>query len=171
MSEAVMADAETEAALGEQPEGPRAGGRVQSVVAGAIPVLLGAVAAWLSFGLNIGSLTEPGPGLWPLIVAGLLVASGIGIIAVTAKTRRDTEAFTRGTIAVLAAAGGLAVYASLYEIVGFEVPTVLLLLAWLRFLSRESWLMSAILAVAVTAVAYALFIIGLNVPLPHLIAF
>jgi putative tricarboxylic transport membrane protein len=171
MSEAVMADAETEAALGEQPEEPRAGGRVQSVVAGAIPVLLGAVAAWLSFGLHIGSLTEPGPGLWPLIVAGLLVASGIGIIAVTAKTRRDTEAFTRGTIAVLAAAGGLAVYASLYEIVGFEVPTVLLLFAWLRFLSRESWLMSAILAVAVTAVAYALFIIGLNVPLPHLIAF
>ncbi|MDN3241680.1 tripartite tricarboxylate transporter TctB family protein [Glycomyces tritici] len=166
-----MADAETEAAPGEQPEEPRAGGRVQSVVAGAIPVLLGAVAAWLSFGLDIGSLTEPGPGLWPLIVAGLLVASGIGIIAVTAKTRRDTEAFTRGTVAVLAAAGGLAVYASLYEIVGFEVPTVLLLFAWLRFLSRESWLMSAILAVAVTAVAYALFIIGLNVPLPHLIAF
>ncbi|MBO3731906.1 tripartite tricarboxylate transporter TctB family protein [Glycomyces niveus] len=155
----------------EVDEGPRAGGRVQSVVAGAVPVVLGAVAAWLSFGLDIGSLTEPGPGLWPLIVAGLLVASGIGIIAVTAKTRRDTEAFTRGTVAVLAAAGGLAVYASLYEVVGFEVPTVLLLFAWLRFLSRESWLMSAVLAVAVTAVAYVLFIIGLNVPLPHIIAF
>jgi hypothetical protein len=155
----------------EVDEAPRAGGRVQSVVAGAVPVVLGAVAAWLSFGLDIGSLTEPGPGLWPLIVAGLLVASGIGIIAVTAKTRRDTEAFTRGTLAVLAAAGGLAVYASLYEVVGFEVPTVLLLFAWLRFLSRESWLMSAVLAVAVTAVAYVLFIIGLNVPLPHIIAF
>lgn len=155
----------------EEPEGPRPGGRVQSIVAGAVPVALGGVAAWLSFGLNVGSLTEPGPGLWPLIVACLLVAAGLGIIAVTAKSRRDTEAFTRGTIAVLAAAGGLAVYASLYEIVGFEVPTVLLLFVWLKFLSRESWLMSAILAVAVTAAAYALFIIGLNVPLPHIIVF
>lgn len=181
MAEAVPEAAQSEAARSEaaQPEAtedPRAGGRVQSVVAGAVPVVLGGVAAWLSFGLNIGSLIEPGPGLWPLIVAGLLVASGIGIIAVTATARKTapahrTEAFTRGTIAVLAAAGGLAVYASLYEIVGFEVPTVLLLFAWLRFLSRESWLMSAILAVAVTAAAYALFIIGLNVPLPHVIAF
>ncbi|MFG3341078.1 tripartite tricarboxylate transporter TctB family protein [Glycomyces sp. NPDC048151] len=179
MADSVPKETRPDEARAEQPEaapeevhdGPRAGGRVQSIVAGAVPVALGAVAAWLSFGLNIGSLTEPGPGLWPLIVACLLVASGIGIIAVTAKSRRDTEAFTRGTVAVLAAAGGLAVYASLYEIVGFEVPTVLLLFAWLKILSRESWLMSAILAVAVTAAAYALFIVGLNVPLPHIIVF
>jgi putative tricarboxylic transport membrane protein len=171
-SEAAQSEPEQSAAAQEEADDePRAGGRVQSIAAGVVPVALGGVAAWLSFGLNIGSLTEPGPGLWPLIVAGLLIASGIGIIAVTARSRRDTEAFTRGTIAVLAAAGALAVYASLYEIVGFEVPTVLLMFAWLRFLSRESWLMSAILAVAVTAAAYALFIIGLNVPLPHIIVF
>ncbi|MFC3493890.1 tripartite tricarboxylate transporter TctB family protein [Glycomyces rhizosphaerae] len=169
-----MADTEPEAGQKESAvdaEEPRSGGRVQAVIAGVVPVVLGGVAAWLSFGLNIGSLTDPGPGLWPLIVAGLLVASGIGIIAVVAKARNDTEAFTGGTFAVLAAAGGLAVYASLYEIVGFEIPTVLLLFAWLRFLSRESWLSSAVIAVVATAVAYALFIIGLGVPLPHLIAF
>jgi hypothetical protein len=168
MSEAVMADTETDEAL----EGPRPGGRVQAIVAGAVPVLLGGTAAWLSFGLNTGSLTDPGPGLWPLIVAGLLVVSGIGIIAVAAKAQQsDTEAFTRGTIAVLAAAGALAVYASLYEVVGFEVPTVLLMFAWLRFLSREKWLTSAVVAVATTAAGYAVFILGLGVPLPHLIAF
>ena len=50
-------------------------------------------------------------------------------------------------------------------------PTLLLLFAWLRFLGRESWLSSAVIAVASTAVAYALFIIGLGVPLPHLIVF
>lgn len=169
-----MAGTEPEAGRDDDAEGtdePRSGGRVQAVVAGVVPVALGAVAAWLSFGLNIGSLTDPGPGLWPLIVAGLLVASGVGIIAVVAKAQNDTEAFTGGTIAVLAAAGGLAVYASLYEVVGFEIPTVLLLFAWLRFLSRESWLSSAVIAVAATAVAYVLFIVGLSVPLPHLIVF
>ncbi|NUQ90863.1 MAG: tripartite tricarboxylate transporter TctB family protein, partial [Glycomyces artemisiae] len=65
----------------------------------------------------------------------------------------------------------LAVYASLFEVVGFELPTLLLLFAWLRFLSRESWLTSAVVAVSATAVAYALFILGLGVPLPHIIAF
>jgi hypothetical protein len=168
-----MADTESEARQDEGAEEPRSGGRVQAVVAGAVPLALGAVAAWLSFGLNVGSLTDPGPGLWPLIVAGLLVASGAGIIVVAVKAGRSdgTEAFTRGTFPMLAAVGGLAVYASLFEVVGFEVPTLLLLFAWLRFLSRESWLSSAVIAVVATAVAYALFILGLGVPLPHIIVF
>lgn len=170
-----MAETAPEAAP-EEFEEPRQGGRVQAVVAGAVPALLGATAIWLSFGLKVGSLTDPGPGLWPLIVAVLLTASGVAIMWVAAKARdtmaaKDTEAFSGGTVAVLAAAGALAVYASLFEVVGFEFPTVLLLFAWLRFLGRESWLSSAVIAVVATVVAYALFIIGLGVPLPHLIAF
>ncbi|GAA2261848.1 tripartite tricarboxylate transporter TctB family protein [Glycomyces scopariae] len=170
-----MAEPASEAPQEEAFEEARPGGRVQAVVAGALPVAIGAFAAWLAFGLRIGSLTDPGPGLWPLIVAGLLVACGVGItvVAATAKAHapNGTEAFTRGTTAVLCAAGALAVYASLFEVVGFEAPTLLLLFAWLRFLGRESWLSSAVIAVVATAAAYALFILGLGVPLPHLIAF
>jgi putative tricarboxylic transport membrane protein len=173
MSEAVMADPEREAPEEDAFDEARPGGRVQTVVAGALPVALGAFAAWLAFGLDVGSLTDPGPGLWPLIVSGLLVACGAGIIivAVTAKGPNGTEAFTKGTISVLVAAGALAVYASLFEVVGFEIPTVLLLFAWLRFLGRESWLSSTVIAAVATAAFYALFILGLGVPLPHLIAF
>ena len=155
---------------------PRSGGRAQAVTAGAVTVALGAVAAWLSVGLKLGSLTDPGPGLWPLIVAGLLIVSGAGIIVVAARADKavagaGTEAFTRGTFAVCAAAIALAVYASLFEIIGFEIPTAVLLFVWLRFLGRETWLSSALIAASATAVAYALFILGLGVPLPHLIAF
>ncbi|RRS00733.1 tripartite tricarboxylate transporter TctB family protein [Glycomyces terrestris] len=173
MSEAVVADPEREAPREDAFEEPRPGGRVQAVAAGVAPVAIGAFAVWLAFGLEIGSLTAPGPGLWPLIVAGLLVLCGAGIVAVaaTAGTTGGTEAFTRGTIHVLLAAGGLAVYASLFEVVGFEAPTLVLLFAWLRFLGRESWLASAVIAASATAVAYALFILGLGVPLPHIIAF
>jgi hypothetical protein len=176
MSEAVVA--EPEAPEGDAFEEARRGGRVQAVAAGAVPAAIGAVAAWLAFGLEIGSLTDPGPGLWPLIVAALLVACGVAIIVVALAAKsfeahpvNGTEAFTRGTVAVLAAAGALAVYASLFEVVGFELPTLLLLFAWLRFLGRESWASSAVIAVAATAGAYAVFILGLGVPLPHLIAF
>ncbi|WP_335987422.1 tripartite tricarboxylate transporter TctB family protein [Glycomyces sp. MUSA5-2] len=176
MSEAVMSDAE--APQEEGADEPRAGGRVQAVVAGALPIALGAFAAWLAFGLKLGSLTDPGPGLWPLVVAALLVACGVAIVVVALSAKvfeaapaNRTESFTRGTGAVLAAAAALAVYASLFEVVGFELPTLLLLFAWLRFLSRESWLTSAVVALSATAVAYALFILGLGVPLPHIIAF
>ena len=168
-----MADTESGATQEEDVDAPPSGGRVQAVIAGAVPLALGAVAAWLSFGLNVGSLTDPGPGLWPLIVAGLLVLTGAGIVVVAVRAQRSdgTEAFTRGVFPMLAAAAGLAVYASLFEIVGFEIPTLLLLFAWLRFLGRESWLSSAVIAVVATAVAYALFILGLGVPLPHIIVF
>ncbi len=171
-----MSDAE--APQEEGADEPRAGGRVQAVVAGALPIALGAFAAWLAFGLKLGSLTDPGPGLWPLVVAALLVACGVAIVVVALSAKvfeaapaNRTESFTRGTGAVLAAAAALAVYASLFEVVGFELPTLLLLFAWLRFLSRESWLTSAVVALSATAVAYALFILGLGVPLPHIIAF
>ncbi|SDD76047.1 Tripartite tricarboxylate transporter TctB family protein [Glycomyces harbinensis] len=162
-----MAENETEDALPE-PDAPAPGGRGLAAVAGAVPVVLGAAAAWLSLRLDIGTLTDPGPGLWPLIVSALLVATGIGIL-VSARRAGGTEAFTRGAISVAAAAVALFAYASLFEVVGFEIPTLLLLAAWLRFLGRESWLSTALLSVGVTAAAYALFILGLGVPLPHLI--
>lgn len=153
-----------------EPDEPEPGGRVQTAVAGAVPVVVGAAAAWLSLRLDIGSLTDPGPGLWPLIVSGLLVASGAGLL-VTVRRAGGTEAFTRGAVAVAAAAVGLFVYAVLFEHIGFEIPTVLLLAAWMRFLGRESWTTSALVPIAATSAAYAMFILGLGVPLPHLIAF
>lgn len=163
-----MAEHETDDARPE-PEAPAPGGRVLAAVAGAVPVVLGAAAAWLSLRLDIGTLTDPGPGLWPLIVSALLVLTGAGILA-SVRRVEGTEAFTRGAIGVAAAAVGLFVYASLFEVIGFEIPSVLLLTAWLRFLGRESWLSTALLSVGVTAAAYALFILTLRVPLPHLIA-
>jgi putative tricarboxylic transport membrane protein len=154
----------------EQPieDGPPAGGPVLGAVAGAIPVALGLATLWYAHGLGLGSLTDPGPGLWPSVIAALLVISGAAIV-VRARTARDTEAFTRGTTTVVIGAASLAVYAYLFELVGFEIPTAVLLALWLRFLGGESWRVTAAVSVLATVAAYLLFITGLGVPLPHLI--
>ncbi|MEJ3747862.1 tripartite tricarboxylate transporter TctB family protein [Actinomycetes bacterium KLBMP 9797] len=163
-------DQSTAPEVSEQPDqdGPPTGGPVLGAVAGAIPVALGAAVLWYARSLGFGSLADPGPGLWPSIVAALLVVAG-AVIAVRARVARDTEAFTRGTTAVVIGAASLAVYTYLFELVGFEIPTVLLLALWLRFLGGESWRVTAVISVLATVGAYALFIIGLGVPLPHLI--
>lgn len=150
------------------PDEPEPGGRVQAAVAAVVPIVIGTTAAWLSLRLDIGTLTAPGPGLWPLITSCLLIATGAGSL-VFARRANDTEKFTRGTIAVVIAALGLFAHAWLFELVGFEIPTLLLLAMWLRFLSRETWLSTALISLGVTAAAYALFILGLGVPLPHLV--
>ncbi|MEV0806637.1 tripartite tricarboxylate transporter TctB family protein [Micromonospora sp. NPDC050200] len=144
------------------------GGPVLATVAGVVPVLTGLVAFWLARGLGLGTLTDPGPGLWPTIVAVLLVVSGAAIVA-RARRTTDTEAFTRGTGVVLVGAASLALYAFLFELVGFEIPTVLVLVLWLRFFGRESWRTTALVSLLTTAALYALFITALGVPLPHLI--
>jgi hypothetical protein len=149
-------------------DGPSPGGPVLAHAAGVIPILIGLVTLWFATDLGLGSLTDPGPGLWPAMVSVLLVGTGAWIVY-GARTATDTEAFTRETRAVGIGAASLAVYAYLFELIGFEIPTVLLLTLWLKFLGNEGWLMTGIVSVLSTAAAYLLFITGLGVPLPHLI--
>jgi hypothetical protein len=149
-------------------EDPRQGGPVLGVVAGTLPILIGLVTLWPAAGLGLGSMTEPGPGLWPAFVASLLIASGIVIVG-QGRRATDTEAFTRGTTGVAVGVAGLAGYAYLFELVGFETPTVLLLVLWLRFLGGEGWITTCVVSVLATAAASLLFITLLGVPLPHLI--
>lgn len=144
------------------------GGKVQAVAAGVVPILLGVAAIWFARDLDFGTLTNPGPGLWPTVIATILVATGVVIIV---RAKNDTEAFTKGANVVVIGAVSLAVAAFLFEHVGFEIPTVLLLVLWLKLFGRESWRTSVIVAVLATAAAYVVFIVGLGVPLPHLIAF
>lgn len=144
------------------------GGKVQAVAAGVVPILLGVAAIWLAGDLEFGTLTNPGPGLWPTVVSVLLVATGVVVIV---RAKNDTEAFTKGAAVVVIGAVSLAVAAFLFELVGFEIPTVLLLVLWLTVFGRESWRISVIVSVLATAAAYVVFIVGLGVPLPHLIAF
>ena len=42
---------------------------------------------------------------------------------------------------------------------------------WLRFLGGETWRSTIVISVATTAAFYVLFLYGLKIPLPHLIAF
>ena len=54
---------------------------------------------------------------------------------------------------------------------GFEIPAVLLCVIWLKFLGGESWRNTIVITVVTVAVFYFLFLYGLRIPLPHLIAF
>jgi putative tricarboxylic transport membrane protein len=80
----------------------------------------------------------------------------------------DSEKFTRASL--LPAAGlltfvGLAV---LMPVIGFEIPSVLLCVVWLRFLGGESWRSTVLISLGTVAAFYFLFLYGLRIPLPHL---
>ena len=53
-------------------------------------------------------------------------------------------------------------------VIGFEIPSLLLCVVWLRFLGGESWRSTIITSIVTVAAFYFLFLYGLRIPLPHL---
>ena len=158
--------AEVEAELAE--ERPPEGGPAYQVVAALVFLALGAAGAVLSYGYGLGSLREPGPGLWPFLVS-LLVLTLSAVLLVVGRRLHDSEAFTRSSLLPAVGLVTFVVLALLLPVIGFEVPALLLCVVWLRFLGGESWRSTIVISVATVAVFYLLFLYGLRIPLPHLI--
>jgi putative tricarboxylic transport membrane protein len=128
------------------------------VLAVGVGALVGAV------GLSLGELTQPGPGLWPFIVAALL--TGTALVLLVVDDPEDYEAWTRGTARIVGGVAALAVFVVAFEAIGFVLPAFLMLLLWLRVFGRESWQWSLGLALAGSIGFFVLFDQALGVPFP-----
>lgn len=131
-------------------------------------IVVGALAAWQAHRLGLGTMTAPGVGLWPLVVGVVMICTGA---AVALRRNDDAEPIGRTSRVVILGAASLLAYAALFELVGFEIPTIGLVAFWLKVLGGVSWRMTAAVSVAAAATLYVVFILALGVSLPHLIAF
>ena len=132
-----------------------------------VPVVLlatGVAAVIGSWRLGLGELTNPGPGLWPLVVSIAVSISAAILIVIP-----DIEAYEKWTRRTTLLVGGvlsLVVFILLFTAIGFIVPAFLLLLLWLRVFGEESWRLALTLAGGGTAVFYVGFAVLLGVPFP-----
>jgi putative tricarboxylic transport membrane protein len=137
----------------------------QSRIAGLSAVAVGIAAALGARDLGVGSLTDPGPGLWPLVVSAVLVITG-AVVAV--RPGDDAEAIGRDAWTVVVACLTLVAYTAVIRVVGFELPTIVLLAFWMRVFGGEPWRTTVAVSVGVTVAVYVVFILALGVALPHL---
>jgi hypothetical protein len=165
----ILAEIEAEVTHELEEERPPAGGAIYQTVGAVVGIAIGVGGAALAYSYGLGSLHEPGPGLWPFVVS-VLIATLSALLLVVGRGLDDSESFTRSS--VLAAVGAITfvAFGLLMPLTGFEIPAVLLCVVWLRFLGGESWRNTAVISVLTTAVFYFLFLYGLRIPLPHLIA-
>lgn len=166
----ILAEIEAEVAHELEEERPPAGGPAYQVVAAVIGIVVGLGAAVLAFGYGLGSLREPGPGLWPFVTSVVIVVMSVLLLAV-GRGLTDAEKFTRASVLAGVGAVTFIAFGVLMPLTGFEIPALLLGVIWLRFLGGESWRSTISISVATTVVFYVLFLYGLRIPLPHLIAF
>ncbi|WP_353508580.1 tripartite tricarboxylate transporter TctB family protein [Intrasporangium sp.] len=164
----ILEEIRAEVAADLEEERPPHAGPVTQVVAGLAALALGVSGLLLSLGFGLGSLTEPGPGLWPFIVSVAVTALSVALL-VLGRHDTDTEKFTRSSILTAVGVASLVCFGLLLPVIGFEVPALLVMLIWTRFLGGETWRMSVLISVLTVAAFYALFVLALQIPLPRLI--
>lgn len=149
------------------PEEAPGAGRATNLLCGAAVTGIGAVALVEAMNLGLGSLTHPRAGTWPGVISGLLIVVGV-LIMLRAATYRDAEQITSRAWGVLVGAASLVALGQLIPLIGFEIPSFLLLVFWMSGLGREKLRLAVPLAAIVVVVFYLIFITGLSVPLPRL---
>jgi hypothetical protein len=136
-------------------------------IAGGVFVILGVAVFALSGELPFGTLSFPGAGFVPKLIATLMVLLGVALAlqasASALLTQIDwSDAWHAGLIVLMTAAAAL-----LYTRAGFLLTIFPLLLGVLLIIERKAWLPAVIFSAAVTGLAYSLFVFVLKSPLPR----
>jgi hypothetical protein len=166
----ILAELEAEVAHELEEERPPSGGPLYQIAGAAVGIAIGVGGAVLSAGYGLGSLSEPGPGLWPFVVS-VLIAVMSAVLLLVGRGLTDAEAFTRSSVLPVVGVFTFVAFGVLMPVTGFEIPALALCVIWLKFLGGESWRNTVIISVVTVAAFYLLFLYGLRIPLPHLIAF
>lgn len=146
------------------------GGPAYQIVGALVALALGIGGMVLALDYGLDGLRRPGPGLWPFVTATVITVLSV-VLLVVGRKLEDSVSLSRSS--VLPAIGVLTFIALgvLMPVIGFEIPSLLLCVVWLRFLGGETWRSTVLVSVGTVAVFYFLFLYGLSIPLPHLLTF
>ncbi len=118
--------------------------------------------------LRFGSVSRPGPGFYPAILAVMLACLS-GAVLVGSLRARDAllnVSFGSRTSHIGLTIAAVIVYAAVVEAIGFLVCTFILVLALLIGLGKVAWRRALLVAAVGTVVFYVIFT-SLGIPLPQ----
>jgi Tripartite tricarboxylate transporter TctB family len=134
-------------------------------VAGIFFILLGVLVFAVSGDLPFGTISSPGAGMMPKLMAGLMIAFAAIIFIIGGSSRRlaeiDWSDRWHALLVVLITAAGIFAYQRL----GFLVTMSLLVFTLLVVVERRNALIAAAYSIALTLFAYWLFGKALKAPL------
>lgn len=151
---------------------------MRDVLGGALFLAVGGFALFAGSDLSLGSLDVPGPGWLPLGAAALIAALGAVLMirglaslraARTTKQARETspvDVRALGRIGVVVAL--ISGFIVIMPIVGYLAASVCLMVILMLIASPpEARVRAAAIGLIIALVAYGLFVVALQVPLPQ----
>ncbi|AEV27893.1 Tripartite tricarboxylate transporter TctB family [Sphaerochaeta pleomorpha str. Grapes] len=113
----------------------------------------------------------PGPGMFPIIVASLIIIASLTLFLATLKMPKSQDTaidlVSPKVMNVYITMAGLIVYVVLLPNVGFISTTSVMLFLFIKWFSKRSWWKCAIISVIFTLAIYGLFGSVLNVPMRY----
>lgn len=136
-------------------------------LAGAALVLIGLVAVWQGSAFPLGSLSRPGPAFVPMLLAVLLILSGVTVVLLGSSARKVGDVGwheARHAVAIFAscafAAWGL-------DRLGYRLTMAAVLAFLLLVLERRRLVLGLGLALGMAWASFYVFDTLLKVPLPR----
>jgi hypothetical protein len=142
------------------------GGNLRDLVGGLLVAAIGLCFLAGALEMRIGSAMEMGPGYFPMLIGGLVIALGLVIVAVSlARSGRVGEVDWRPMIAVLASIAGFALALGQFGL----IPAVVVGVGLAALGDRTSRpLPTLVLAVAAALGSWLAFSVGLGLQMPGL---
>jgi hypothetical protein len=134
-------------------------------IAGGVFVAFGLLVFALSGDLPVGTLSFPGAGMMPKLVAGLVIVFGLLLILRANESAPFATVSWRDLPHAARVAAITAAAIALYQTLGFLVTMALLLFALTFGAERRHPLAAGAFSIGVVALTYLLFAVALKTPL------
>lgn len=143
-----------------------------NIIASILCILLGAYIVITCLGYpkaEAYGTGAPGPGMWPGIIGGLLIAASLWLLISTLRAPKDSLGeiviWGDGPKRVYVTMALLVVYVLAIPEIGFIPLSILLLFIFINWFAKYKWYLSLIISVAVTLLIYVIFKFALSVPI------
>lgn len=155
--------------------------KLGSIVFAGLMLAVGLVYEIMALNMPLGRLSYPGPGLFPMIIGILLIATALGCLlqeilskkrtggGPSASPRLNPEPNTpqnRNVVKTYQLIALMVAYALALKTVGFLISIVLFLIAAIRIFGNRRWFSALAIAGVVAGISYVSFVLWLKVPLP-----
>ncbi|MGH0052848.1 MAG: tripartite tricarboxylate transporter TctB family protein [Sphaerochaetaceae bacterium] len=111
----------------------------------------------------------PGPGMFPIIIAGLIIVSSLSLFFATLRMSNEANTTvdlkSKNVLNVYVTMVGLIIYFILLPLVGFVVTSTIMLILYIKWFSKRPWWKTILISVIFVLAIFFLFGSVLNVPM------